>query len=139
MELNDTMLNKTFVIRESVINPLKKDITQFGLTHENFVTLHFICEHPGLTQSELAKVNFRDSNVVGKAIDKFEKMEMARRVRGDSDRRTFCVYPTEKGVKTVEKIWKMAESLESRQLSCLDESERTQLFAILDKIIENLK
>ena len=107
-----------------------------SLTQDNYLTMHYIFEHPGITQAELADINQKDRNVIGKLIDKLETKKLVRRERGKLDRRSFCLYLTDAGAAAV-KIYRAAVArMEKKRISRLSEEEQKIFLALLEKITE---
>lgn len=132
--LKDTYAYKLLAAKRKLILAVRQDFQELGITLENYISLHFIYENPGITQAGLAAMNDKDRNVIVKTIDKLEEAGLARRQRG-TDRRSFSLYVTEEGEKVVAQYW---DRLVQRQTECLDaltDAERAELMRLLDKVI----
>lgn len=116
---------------------VKKDFSDVGITHENYITLHFIYENPGITQQELAILNNKDKNVIVKTIDRFEENGWAVRKRSDEDRRAYRLYVTRDGEGIIGKYWNSLVKRQMEELECLTDQERKELDRILGKILED--
>ena len=109
-----------------------------SLTQDNYLTMHYIFENPGITQAELADINQKDRNVIGKLIDKLEEKKLVRRERGKTDRRSFCLYLTDAGTAAVKKYRAAVARMEKKKISRLSEEEQKIFMALLEKITENI-
>ena len=105
-----------------------------SLTQDNYQTMHYIFENPGITQAELADINQKDRNVICKLIDKLESKKLVRRERGKQDRRSFSLYLTDAGASAVEKYWSEVYRVEKKQIERLSEEEQQTLLKLLEKI-----
>lgn len=114
----------------------KEKFQQLEITARNYVTLRLIYENPGITQIELAKMNHKDTNVISKLVDKFEKLKYVQRVRGEKDRRAYYLYMTEEGKKVVEDCWGVFTKGETERIQRLSEEEQQLFMEILKKIAE---
>ena len=108
-----------------------------SLTQDNYLTMHYIFENPGITQAELADINQKDRNVIGKLVDKLEEKKLVRRERGTVDRRSFCLYLTDAGAAAVKKYRAAVARMEKKKISRLSEEEQKIFMALLEKITEN--
>ena len=120
--------------QKKLVAAVKQDFAGAGITHENYITLHFIYENPGLTQAALAALNDKDRNVIVKTIDRLEGEGLVRRVRGTEDRRAFCLYVTAAGEAVVEQYWTQLIQRQEECLGALTEPEKRTLMALLEKI-----
>ena len=114
----------------------KVQFGETGITQDNYLTMHYIFENPGITQAELADINQKDRNVIGKLIDKLEEKKLVRRERGTEDRRSFKLYLTDAGSKAVNKYWSIVEKIESKRIQRLSPEEQQMFLALLAKITD---
>lgn len=133
--LHDTIIYKMLAVQKKLVSAVKSDFTEVDITHENYITLHFIYENPGISQTELAKLNSRDKNVIVKTIDRLEKNGWMERRIVNSDRRTHSLFVTEEGEKIIRKYWSSLVEKQNAALSPLSEEEKRQLNQLLKKIL----
>ena len=133
--LRDTIIYKLLFAQKTLVSAVRGDFVDVDITHENYITLHFIYENPGITQNELALLSGKDKNVIVKSVDRLESLGFASRVRSTDDRRSFCLYVTESGKKIISKYWKRLVERQNEALSALTEKEKHSLDEILGKII----
>ena len=132
--LQDTFVYQLLTAQKKLVAAVKQDFTDSGITHENYITLHFIFENPGLTQVELAERNDKDRNVIVKTIDRLEAAGLVRRVRGMRDRRSFCLFITEEGEAVVREYWTRLVQRQEECLTALSVEEKKTLMALLMKV-----
>lgn len=114
----------------------KVQFGETGITQDNYLTMHYIFENPGITQAELADINQKDRNVIGKLIDKLEEKKLVRRERGTKDRRSFRLYLTDAGSKAVSKYWTIVDKIETKRIQRLSPEEQQMFLALLAKITD---
>ncbi|MNC31371.1 Organic hydroperoxide resistance transcriptional regulator [compost metagenome] len=72
-------------------------LREFGLSPEQWSVLHVIAEQEGLIQKEIAGLSFKDKPTITRILDVLEEKGLITRKPGESDRRSFRLYATEKG------------------------------------------
>ncbi len=132
--LKNTFLYKLLQTKKKMVHAVRKDFQEVGITHENYITLHFIYENPGITQSELADINDKDRNVIVKTIDKLENMGLVNRIRSKDDRRAFTLQVTDDGVRIIDEYWDRIILRQKEALGNLSEDEQKTLVELLDKV-----
>lgn len=133
--LRETFLYQLFAAKKKLVHAVKQDFKEVGITDENYITLCFIHENPGITQAALADLNQKDRNVIVKTIDKLEKMNLVRRVRDDKDRRSFMLYVTEAGEEIISRYWPIIIKRQEEAFRALSEEEQKTLMSLLDKLL----
>ena len=134
-QLNETFVYKLVMAQRKIGAILRRDFADSGITQDNYITLHFIYENDGLTQTELAALNGKDHNVIVRTIDRLEQNGLAERRRGIKDRRSFALHITDKGKEVIDKYWNTILLRQEQVLGVLSEDERNILMTSLDKII----
>lgn len=133
--LRETFLYQLFAAKKKIVLAVKQDFKEVGITDENYITLCFIHENPGITQAALADLNQKDRNVIVKTIDKLEKMDLVRRKRDGKDRRSFLLYVTDAGDEIIRKYWKIMIKRQEEAFRALSEEEQKTLMSLLDKLL----
>ena len=134
--LKNTVGYQIMLLKENIIEETKDEFKKSNITHEEYITLHYIYENPGITQVALAKINRRDNNVISKRIDKLEQKNFVERIRDtDKDRRAFYLYLTEKGNAIIDEYWHIFLDGETRGLKNLSADEKIIFKNLLQKII----
>ena len=132
--LKNTFLYKLLQTKKKMVHAVRKDFQEVGITHENYITLHFIYENPGITQSELADINDKDRNVIVKTIDKLENMGLVKRIRSKDDRRAFTLQITDDGVHIIDEYWDRIILRQKEAIGNLTEDEQIILIELLEKV-----
>ena len=133
--LRDTTFYKLLAVQKKLLAAVRNDFKGVDITHDNYITLHFIYENPGITQADLATLNDKDRNVIVKTIDRLEKNGWAKRVRSDDDRRAFTLFITEDGKEIIHKYWDTLILRQKEAVSMLSEDEQAEFDALLEKIL----
>lgn len=133
--LKNTIGYQMMLLKEHIVEETKAEFKKSGITHEEYVTLHYIYENPSVTQVELAKMNRRDNNVISKRIDKLEQKKLVERVRENKDRRAFCLYLTAEGNAIIDEYWHIFLGGETKGLKNLTEAEQETLKYLLKKVL----
>ena len=136
-QLRDTTFYKLLAVQKKLLATVRKDFKDVDITHDNYITLHFIYENPGITQADLAELNDKDRNVIVKTIDRLERNGWAKRVRSDEDRRAFTLFITEEGKEIIDRYWDKLILRQKEAISMLSEEEQAQFDTLLEKILKN--
>ena len=134
--LKNTIGYQMISLIERMLDVTKAEFQKIGITNEDYISLHYVYENPGIKQSELAKMNRKDQNVISKRIDKLEQKDLVKRVRSDNERRAFSLYVTESGNKIIQDYWQVFLKGESTVLEKLTEEEQMTLKRIFKKLME---
>ena len=103
--LHDTIIYNLIAVQKKLVSAVKTDFSEVDITHENYITLHFIYENPGISQADLSELNARDKNVIVKTIDRLQRNGWVERRRTADDRRTHSLFITNEGEKIINKYW----------------------------------
>ena len=133
--LRDTTIYKLLTVQKKLVTAVKQDFSEVDITHENYITLHFIYENPGISQTELAELNSKDKNVIVKTIDRLEANGLVQRKSAGGDRRTNSLYVTDEGIRTIGRYWESLVRRQDEALTPLTDEEKEQLDALLEKIL----
>ena len=135
--LENTTFYKLLAVQKKLLSTVRKDFKDVNITHDNYITLHFIYENPGITQAGLADLNDKDRNVIAKTIDKLEKNGWVERVRSIEDRRAFTLFITEDGKQIIYRYWDKMILRQKEAISMLSEEEQILFDTLLEKILRN--
>jgi MarR family transcriptional regulator, transcriptional regulator for hemolysin len=72
-------------------------LKEYGISPEQWSVLHLIVRQEGLIQKEIAQRSFKDKPTVTRILDVLEEKALISRKPGEQDRRSFRLYPTDKG------------------------------------------
>ena len=134
--LRDTIIYKLLAAQKKLVAAVKTDFLEVDITHENYITLHFVYENPGISQTELAELNGKDKNVIVKTIDRLEKNGWVERRSVGDDRRTNSLFVTGEGEKVIERYWTSLVERQNEALSPLTDDEKKRLDRLLGKILQ---
>ncbi|MBD5524106.1 MAG: MarR family transcriptional regulator [Lachnospiraceae bacterium] len=133
--LKDTTIYKLLFAQKKLVSAVRSDFVDVDITHENYISLHFIYENPGITQAELAELNTKDRNVIVKTVDRLEKNGWVKRVRSMDDRRAFTLFITDSGEEIIHRYWDKLVQRQKEALSVLTEEEQRILDTLLEKVL----
>ena len=93
--------------------------------------------HPGLSQTQLADLMGIERMTAGVQVKRCIRSGLVRRERSSADRRAYRLYVTPKGLANLRRIAKLIPLHEQYLFGRLSASERTQLYRLLRKLIED--
>lgn len=99
----------------------------YGLNASQYMYLVQVCEHPGLTQDRFLQQFYLNPSNVTRAMLALEKMGFLERRCNPRDRRTFCVYPTDKALAVYPEITRLRREWQDSLLAGLSPDTRTLL------------
>ncbi len=94
-----------------------------------------ICNHDGMTQSQLADLLDIRPQSLTRALSDLEQKGLIERKRSPQDRRTLAVYATAEGIEYHHKMADKRQMRAQSIFSCLDEDEKETMCQLLDKLI----
>jgi DNA-binding MarR family transcriptional regulator len=107
----------------------------FDVTPVQFAILNALLEDPGEDQVTLAgKVAF-DAATFGSVIGRLEGRGWVRREPDVADRRRKLLWVTPQGAEIAQKMKRSVARVQQRILAPLEEGERQQLIALLDRLV----
>ena len=114
-------------------------VAPLQLSPAQFSVLILLDANPGRNQTEIAAtLGIRTPNFV-KLLDGMETRGLCRRTRSPEDRRSHVLALTDKGRATLAKATRLVSTKHDKKLaSLLDNDERVQLMAILERIARAL-
>jgi DNA-binding MarR family transcriptional regulator len=93
--------------------------------------------HPGLSQTELADLMGVERMTAGLQVGQCIRAGLVRRTRSEVDRRKYALYVTARGRANLQRIAKLIPQHEDSLFGELSARERTMLYRILVKLIDN--
>lgn len=100
--------------------------------HASYLTT--LCSNPGISQDKLAKLIFIDKSNVARQTVALEEAGYVTRTPSKEDRRIMQLYPTQKALDTLPKIFEMYTQWNNILTQDLTEEECNQLSELLAKI-----
>lgn len=134
--IKDILSYKLYTIFQQLVGASKNIYQEIGITRANYVTMHLIYEHPGITQTALALLNDKDRNVITKVIDKLEGKNYVRREPNLKDRRSFTLYLTAEGERIIRDYWPRFSQDEQDCLNKLTPEEQAQFLDMLERLMK---
>lgn len=111
-------------------------LQELGLMPAHAGLLRIIAASPGINQRALARrLQIVPARLVG-LIDQMEQQAFVERRRNPDDRRNSALYLTEGGFAMIRRIGALAHGHEAEICAGLDENERAQLSALLQRVAE---
>jgi DNA-binding MarR family transcriptional regulator len=107
----------------------------FEVTPVQFAILNALLEAPGEDQVTLARKVAFDAATFGSVIARLEARGWVRREADATDRRRKLLWVTTEGAEAARKMRRAVGKVQSRILQPLDEAERDQLVALLDRLV----
>ena len=112
-----------------------EEAADFEVTPVQFAILHALQEQPGEDQVTLATRVAFDAATSGSVIGRLESKGWVRREPDAQDRRRKRLWITPEGRTVAIKMRRAASNTQERLLAPLDEPERTQMSALLAKLV----
>lgn len=105
------------------------------VTPVQFAILNALLQDPGEDQVTLARKVAFDAATFGSVIGRLEARGWVRREADESDRRRKRLWVTADGAEAARRMRRSVGKVQSRILQPLDERERAQLVALLDRLV----
>lgn len=99
----------------------------YGLKASQYMYVVRVCEHPGLPQDRFLQQFYLNPSNVTRAMLALEKLGFLERRCNPRDRRTFCVYPTEKALAVYPEITRLRREWQNSLLEGLAPDARALL------------
>ena len=118
--------------QKRIFSALKKE----GLTSGQPKVLEYLSEHDGAMQKDIAAACRIEPATMTSLLSGMEKKELITRCA--PDRRSLCVYLTDKGRAVVPLIEEEFAKIEAEAASGFSDDEREMLISLLSRLRENL-
>ena len=109
-----------------------------GVTRPQWQVLTLLHRHAGINQGGLADILEVEPITLGRMIDRLQDAELVERRADPADRRAWRLYLTDKGDGLLDQLRPLARATYDIALEGVDEADRAQLMAILDRMRGNL-
>lgn len=109
----------------------------YDITFEQWTVLNVLYVEPGLIQSEIAEKTYKDKTNVTRILDVLCKNGYTVRESHEKDRRSSCIYLTDKGRKMFADLIPRVEAINKQFKTGLTDVEVQQFNKILEKICSN--
>ncbi|MGF6884273.1 DNA-binding MarR family transcriptional regulator [Nocardia sp. GAS34] len=121
-------------IGHHVADRFTEQLARLDLNPAHFAVLGNLAAGDGRSQQELADLLRVHRNAMVGLVDELEQRALVTRRPHPDDRRAHAVHLTDHGREVLKAIQSEADALESEILAPLDESERTLLLPLLQRI-----
>jgi len=113
-------------------------LAHYHLNSGEYGPLIFVYENPGRSQEALASHFAMTKGTVAKMLQRFENAGLIRREVNSSDRRAYCVYPTERMEEIYPELLKIRAMSNGLMMSCLTDIEKTAFAMLLKKVAAHI-
>lgn len=110
-----------------------------GLTTVKMRTLAVLAVVPGLTINELAVYAVTEQSTMSRTLESLETAGLVRREARESDGRVREVYLTDAGRAAFDAAWPVMHGSYARMFAGIEEAERADFIATLQKILRNIR
>jgi DNA-binding MarR family transcriptional regulator len=112
-----------------------EETADFDVTPVQFAILNALLDDPGEDQVTLARKVAFDAATFGSVIGRLEARGWVRREADTADRRRKLLWVTPPGIAAAQKMRRLAVRVQQRILQPLDDADREQLIALLDRLV----
>jgi homoprotocatechuate degradation regulator HpaR len=122
--------------RESVMAHTRPSLREHGLSDQQWRVLRVLGEQGTVEIGKVAREAFILGPSLTGVLARMERDGLVRRERHAADQRRIVVQATPKGLKLVEKLSHVIEAHYGRMEQSLGKQKLTQLYGLLDQVIE---
>ncbi len=113
---------------------LDQQLAPFGINSSQHMYITVICNHPGITQEQFIKTFYLNPSNITRALNALIKSGFIMRETSEQDKRTYCLYPTQKAYDTYEHILGIIDDAENYLLDGFSVTERKQFLEMLNRV-----
>lgn len=121
---------------------LDRQLAPLGLNSSQHMYIIKICNEPGITQDQFISLFYIHPSNITRSIAYLEKAGFIKKEPHYKDKRTYCLYPTEKALEANKQILDILNNWHEILLQDFSTEERTRFFSFLnqagEKAIEEL-
>jgi len=127
-------------VRDAMWADMAREMAAAGheLTYSQFVTIKRLAMDSSDGVTDLARWAQVNPGAMTRLLDKLETRGLLRRIADPSDRRALHIVLTDAGQAIWSDIQHCGERVRARAMQGLDDSEREQLFRLLNQVLQNL-
>jgi MarR family 2-MHQ and catechol resistance regulon transcriptional repressor len=122
-------------VAQKIAEESKPLLDEYGLSLKQFGTLAVVYEYPEASQKEIGNMQKIDRTSCGQIIDQLQSKGYLIRLQCETNRKANVIRLTESGKACIESLWTDKIACEHKVLSCLSNSEKSELLRILKKVI----
>lgn len=116
---------------------LSAHLKRYSITPEQWTVLKRVYENDGIKQKELASIADKDPATLAKILDILERDEFIIRKTNQTDRRSYCIFITEKGTALRNEIYIHLEHIFKQVLEGISLEDLTIFTRVLQQIEKN--
>jgi DNA-binding MarR family transcriptional regulator len=139
LDLGELPLLSGYMLRRAqfaAFNDFLRFFEELGVRPVQYAVLTVIDRNPGLKQSQVSEaLGIKRANLVA-ILDALERRGLARREAVATDRRSYALRLTDKGVALMKELRARSEAHEKRLAAIIGEDGRQQLLQLLHGVIE---
>jgi DNA-binding MarR family transcriptional regulator len=109
-----------------------------GVTRPQWQVLSLLARNEGINQGGLADLLEVEPITLGRMIDRLQEAALVERRADPADRRAWRLFLTTRGAGLVDQLRPLAQETFEFALDGIDEAQRTELLATLDRVRANL-
>ena len=123
-------------IGEHATDRFECDLADEGIRSKHAAILVVIDAEGPMSQRELGRRLRIDKSPMVGLVDDLERLGLAERRRGDSDRRVQAIHLTSRGRTALQRVRRLADEENERTFGVLDDDERSVLQDLLLRVAE---
>lgn len=112
---------------------LDRQLAPLGLNSSQHMYIIRICNEPGITQDQFISFFYIHPSNVTRSIAHLEKTGFIKKEPHFKDKRTYCLYPTEKAIKANKQILSILDNWYETLLQDFSEEEKACFYSFLNK------
>ncbi|MGL4737079.1 MAG: MarR family winged helix-turn-helix transcriptional regulator [Cellulosilyticaceae bacterium] len=116
---------------------LDRKLTPLGLNSSQYIYILRICRDPGMTQDQLLSLFYIHPSNITRSLTQLEKLGFIKRESHKKDKRTYCLYPTDKALEANRQIIAILGDWHASLLQGFTDQEKELLATLLHRAGEN--
>lgn len=116
---------------------LDQQFAPLGITSSQHMYILAVCDDPGISQEQLMNLFYIHPSNITRALNALINAGFITRETNENDKRTHCLYPTEKAQNTAVRIREILELTKDRLTDSIPPEDSEKLTDILEKIALN--
>lgn len=121
----------------SLLRFLTGHLKSYSITPEQWTVLKRVYENDGIKQKELASISDKDPATLAKILDILERDQFIIRKTNHTDRRSYCIFITEKGTVLRNEIYIHLEHVFKQVLEGISHEDLSIFTKVLQQIEKN--
>lgn len=117
---------------------LDRALKDSGLNVGNPKVVLYLMNHEGCNQKELAENCYVETATLSTVLSNMESSGLIERKKLETDKRTYAIYPTEKGRRIIESVRRKLEATIDDALRDFSDREKGLLREYLERVTDNL-